>query len=514
MRSIPVCLACTVCGLLLVIPVWSQERFVPVDRSESPIGFAENNERDSDSLLHLLERLEQLEAEVAALRAESPSSVVGVPAVSGIKPSSAELLPPSPAPGATPVPMPSVPPAKKYPTVEVHGVFQADAIYFTQDPENRLQLGDIQDGAGFRRTRLSANGAVAENVNYFIQMDFGFFGRPTFTDVWGEATHLPWLGNVRAGQWKQPFSLEVPTSFRYQTFLERSLLFQTFEPFRHIGVGFYNNSEDEMWTWAVSAFRMGQDQFGNDIGDAGGWSTAGRLTHLWWYEQADDATQRLDYLHTGVSFWVGDPASNTFQYRTIPEAFVGAFGVPAGTLPGTSQQQIGSISNGTPPFVDTGVIPANTIAHVGTEALWAAGPFSWQSEIQMANLSQIGGPQLHFWGFYTQWMYFLTGESKPFLRKLGQIDRIQPLHPFLADGNCVRGPGAWEIAFRVSHVDLDDENIHGGRLTDMTAGMNWYLNAYTKVQFNYIRAMLNRRTATYAGPSAADVYGVRLQVDF
>lgn len=424
-------------------------------------------------------------------------------------------LPPAPSTlFQTPAAVTPVLSAVKYPTVEVHGVFQADALAFSQDDENRLQLGDIQDGAGFRRTRLGANGAVAENVNYFIQMDFGFFGRPTFTDVWAEVHHLPWLGTVRAGQWKQPFSLEVPTSFRYQTFLERSLLFQTFEPFRHVGLGFYNHSDDEMWTWAMSVFRVGQDQYGNDLGDAGGWSTAGRLTHLWWYEGSAEPHHRLDYLHTGASFWVGDPASNLFQYRTIPEAFVGAFGVPAGSVPGTSLQPVGSIANGTPPFVDTGAIPTNTFVHLGTELLWAAGPFAWQSEIQMATLAQIGGPQLHFWGYYTQWMYFLTGESKPFLRKTGQIDRIQPSRPFLVTGDEVRGPGAWEVALRVSHVDLDSENIHGGRLTDLTLGLNWYLNAYTKLQFNYIRAMLNRQTAAYSGPSDADIYGIRCQVDF
>ena len=77
-----------------------------------------------------------------------------------------------------------------------------------------------------------------------MQFDFAFFGRPTFTDVWTEVTHVPVLGNVRVGQWKQPFGLESVTSVRYQTFMERSLLFQAFDPFRHIGAGFYNSSED------------------------------------------------------------------------------------------------------------------------------------------------------------------------------------------------------------------------------------------------------------------------------
>jgi phosphate-selective porin OprO/OprP len=456
----------------------------------------------------LLQRLDELEAEVSTIKSTQDA----------IKPANAEQLPPSPSvPGldyGAMAPTLAPAPPKKYPFANVNGAFQADTVYFNQDTANRQQLGDIQDGADFRRTRLSASGSVAENVNYFVQMDFAFFGRPTFTDVWGEVTQLPVLGTVRAGQWKQPFSLEVPSSYRYQTFMERSVLFQSFEPFRHIGVGFYNNSADEMWTWASSVFRVGQDQYGGDIGDAGGWSNASRVTHLLWYNDFQDDCQRLEYLHLGAAYWFGDPASNAFQYRTIPEMFVGAFGVPAGTVPGTSQQQIGTVSNGTPPFVDTGAIPTNTFTHLGTEVLWAHGPFAWQTEAQYATVAQIGGPQLSFWGFYTECMYFLTGESKPYLRKVGQIDRIVPLRPFIREPDCEWGPGAWELAARVSHIDLDDENINGGRLTDVTLGVNWYLNPYAKVQFNYVRAMLNRDTAAYAGPSDANIVGLRFQTEF
>ena len=124
----------------------------------------------------------------------------------------------------------------KLPSVEVHGVFQADSGWFSQNVASRKAVGDIQDGVDFRRARLSANGALAENMNYFLQMDFAFQGRPTFTDLWFEVTKVPVVGNVRIGQWKQPFSLEVVSSFRYTTFAERSVLFQSFTPFRHIAL--------------------------------------------------------------------------------------------------------------------------------------------------------------------------------------------------------------------------------------------------------------------------------------
>src|SRR6185436_21194313 len=171
----------------------------------------------------------------------------------------------------------------RYPNVTINGVFQADVGFFNQDAASVASFGEIQDGADFRRARLSAKGAVSETMNYFMQMDFAFLGRPTFTDLWIESIDMPYLGNFRIGQWKQPFSLEVVSSFRYTTFMERSVLFQPFTPFRHLGMGFYNYSDDLNMTWAASGFRSGQDQFGDSISNDGGWGTAERLTWCPYY---------------------------------------------------------------------------------------------------------------------------------------------------------------------------------------------------------------------------------------
>lgn len=477
------------------------------------VGFAD--ESDSHALAR---RLAALETEVATLKQQSSADDEGgwtpPPTSKTIEPVNHSFIPPSPVPflesefTAPPAPPLSAPPKPKFPTVAVNGAIQTDAVFFDQDAESIIANGDIQDGADFRRFRLSAKGALAENVNYFGQLDFAFFGRPTFTDVWGEITHVPVLGNVRFGQWKQPFSLEVPTSFRYQTFMERSLLFLAFEAFRHTGVGFYDHSEDEHWTWAMSVFRQGQDQFGGDLGDAGGTASAARLTYLPYYEVQRD---QLNYLHLGTSYYIGDPANNTLRYLTIPEAFVGAFGIAPGSPIGTSRIPIPNIANGTPPFVDTGNIPAHMFFNSGAELLWVQGPASVQSEVQMSTISQRGGPQLTFWGMYMFGSLFLTGESRPYDRKGGVLDRVVPKRPFIAEPNCDHGPGAWELALRWSYIDLNDENISGGQLNDVTAGLNWYLNGYTKIQFNYIRAMQNVVTAHNA---STDIFGVRAQVDW
>ncbi len=188
---------------------------------------------------------------------------------------------------------------KKLPNVTLSGVFQADGVMFNQNDASRDAYGRIESGADFRRARLGAKGAVSDRMDYFMQMDFGFFGRPTFTDLWADFKGVGPLGTVRVGQWKHPFSLEVVSSFRYTTFMERSTMFQAFTPFRHLGVGFFDHSHDENWTWSLSYMRTGQDQFGNSLSTVGGNGVAARITCLPWH----CGPHGEDYLHFGVGYF-------------------------------------------------------------------------------------------------------------------------------------------------------------------------------------------------------------------
>ena len=393
----------------------------------------------------------------------------------------------------------------KLPSVEVHGVFQADTGWFSQNAASRKAVGDIQDGSDFRRARLSANGAIADNMNYFLQMDFAFPGRPTFTDLWFEVTKVPVLGNVRIGQWKQPFSLEVVSSFRYTTFAERSLLFQAFTPFRHIALGFYDWSEDERMTWAASVYRTGQDQYGGSIADNGGYGAVGRITALPWYDEDSGGSR---YLHLGAGYNFVAPGNQSAQFRTIPEYFIGSQQNAGST--GTSGIALPDLINGVPFFADTGKLGVNHYNLVGTELLFVEGPFSLQSEFMYNFVSRTKGNAVQFPGLYVTAGYFLTGEHRPYLRKAGAIDRIKVLRNFGKHDECGTGWGAWELAARYSSLNLNDSNVPGGRLQDMTLGANWYLNSFSKIQFNYIRAFLDRAK----GHSHTDIFGLRAQMDF
>ncbi|TWT46685.1 hypothetical protein Pla111_17860 [Botrimarina hoheduenensis] len=94
-------------------------------------------------------------------------------------------------------PAPTPPP--KFPSVAVTGFFQADAIWFAQDDANIGAVGDAQDVADFRRARLAAKGKVAENVDYMMEYDFAFPGRPSFMDVYVDLADVSRFGHLRIG---------------------------------------------------------------------------------------------------------------------------------------------------------------------------------------------------------------------------------------------------------------------------------------------------------------------------
>lgn len=472
----------------------------------------------------LLKRLEQAEAEIQDLRqqqvAAPPSSLQDEGAIDGPGADGAygDMSPGGPVPDNSWMGAyqnleqrfqefkESLTTKKKAPYIEVHAAVQADSGWYGQDATNIKEFGVLKDGAVFRRTRLAANGAIADNVNYFVQMDFSFPGRPTFTDVWVEVTKLPLLGNIRAGQWKQPFSLEVVSSFRYTMMPERSLLFNSFTPFRHPAVGFYDWSQNERMTWAASVYRSGQDQFGDSIASSGGYAGVGRITGLPWYE--DEGSR---YLHLGVGYNYVTPVQRFAGFRTIPEFFIGQTDIPTTGANGTAGTATPTAINGTPFFVNTGNFFINHYNLVGTETLWVEGPLTVQSEFMYLSAVQNNGITANFAGFYTQVGYFLTGEHRPYMKKAGALDRIKVLNPF---GNSLEngyGWGGWEICGRASYVDLNSNNIRGGRLADYTACLNWYLNSYTKIQMEYILADLNNPKF---GNSKTNLYDLRIQWDF
>jgi len=132
--------------------------------------------------------------------------------------------------------------------------------------------------------------------------------------------------------------------------------------------------------------------------------------------------------------------------------------------------------------VDTGElvnVEQYTIGGVEFAMQWDA--LSWQSEYQWSNVDRKNNNDLTFDGYYSQIAYTLTGEVRPYKTDRGVFDGIRPNRNFDKGGW-----GAFEIAYRLSGIDLNNENIDGGKERNATYALNWYLNQFLRISFNIV----------------------------
>ena len=122
-----------------------------------------------------------------------------------------------------------------------------------------------------------------------------------------------------------------------------------------------------------------------------------------------------------------------------------------------------------------------------------------------------------FFGMYAQIGYFLTGESRPYNRRFGTYDRVVPHSNFFLvrdrAGQAGGSLGAWEVIYRASYVDLNDNGIAGGIATEHTLGLNWFWTPNMKMQFNCTTVDRNH-VGPLANAGTVQGVGVRTVIDF
>ncbi|GIX04224.1 MAG: porin [Planctomycetaceae bacterium] len=382
--------------------------------------------------------------------------------------------------------------AAKKPTVNWTGQLQLDTYFIDQDEINKMTYGDAKNGMAFRRARFGMFGEHGP-TQYRLEFDFAQSGRPTFLDVWGAYTGLPGIDSIKFGHFFEPFSMERQTSNRFQTFMERSSMDQAFSPVRNSGVAIQKVFEDEAGTFNTGIFRSDSDVFGDDTGDNFEWAWTSRLTWLPWY----DDTTGDDYLHLGTGYSLRGANAEQARFRAQPESREGT------TIPNI------------PFFVDTGAIPSSYYQMLNGELAWCRGPFLLHGEWTLTVVDRIDRPAVLLHGGFVNFSYLLTGEHRPYRKQAATFDRVIPLRDALKKSASARdvewGPGAWEIAFRWSYLDLSDDTVLGGELTDLTFGLNWYLTPYTRMTTNYVHAIADHPVT---GRSHANIFGIRWGYEF
>jgi phosphate-selective porin OprO/OprP len=157
-------------------------------------------------------------------------------------------------------------------------------------------------------------------------------------------------------------------------------------------------------------------------------------------------------------------------------------------------------------LISTGAIANVSGAQVySVEAAATYGPLYFQGEYFWFNIDRnattglppVGAPSLKFNGGYAEASYALTGETHTYNSGNAAYNGIVPANPFsLTEG----GWGAWEIAGRISQIDLNDQlasanGVAGGRQTVFTAGLNWYANRNVRFMFDYLHGDIAKQVS-------------------
>ncbi len=366
--------------------------------------------------------------------------------------------------------------------VKFGGRIMADWASISTDDsfDDDLGGGLHGDGVEYRRARLFASGSFENNVFFKAQYDFAG-GDAEFKCMYIGMQKVPALGNIKIGHLKEPFSLEEQTSSKYITFMERGLP-NALSPGRNTGVMAHDIALEKRMSWAIGAF-YDADGFGEGFNDHRDINVTARITGAPVY--ADDGRKAI---HLGISctrqFREKDETS--FRYRARPEAHI--TGVR---------------------LADTDTINSDDADIISLEAAMVMGPFSVQGEYIQAVVGSDAEFDPSFSGYYIYGSYFLTGESRNYKPGSGAFGRVKPDRDFNFQKP---GAGAWEFGVRYSNLDLNNESIAGGELSNLTLGVNWHLNPNVRTMLNFVYADLEDRAGVK--DDSANIVQARFQVDF
>lgn len=318
--------------------------------------------------------------------------------------------------------------------VDVGGRLHLD---YAKHDEDRKAL---ENGTLIRRARF---GVEVTQGNWEAEVEYEFTDDGEFKDV--TLSYEGWdLADLVAGQQKIPFGLEQQTSTSNTSFIERAMAVGTFDPARAMGLAAIH--ERDRYTVTAMAFGDAMDSDAHRRGLGVRATVAPVLTDT-----------RL--VHFGASA-VTESTRENLDLDSYPESRP------------TDKK-----------FVNTGSIDnTDRINRYGLEAAWRSGPLSAQAEWLRTDVQRDGGdPDVSFDGWYLSGSWMITGEVRPYGD--GTFNSVKTK----------RDGGAWELTARVSQLDLNDRDIEGGRATNATLGVNWYVSKDLRLMANYINVNSKRK---------------------
>ncbi len=319
------------------------------------------------------------------------------------------------------------------------------------------QINPIGDGLSIRRLRF----AIKANLykKWYGEVDLDFAGSATeIKDAY--IKYKLKNGFIKAGNYKESFSMETTTSSRYITFIERSLP-SKFAPSRNLGIA------ASKWghNWLAIA--------GIHFNDVGGFEEV----------ELSQAHNKKDGIDEGTSY-TGRIAFMPVQkdHKVIHLGLAASYRTPK-----TSDSEINSYRFSTralasinrKKYIDTDDM--SDVDHrvlLGFELAAAYHNFMFQSEYMKNTVYGIDEAYTaNFDGGYMQAGWLIFGSQYNYNNKEGEFTHISQKNDW----------GALELALRYSYVNVNDKdaNVFGGAGESYTLGLTYYANHNVRMMLNY-----------------------------
>jgi len=345
-----------------------------------------------------------------------------------------------------------------------------DMAYFpTKDVYN-----PIGNGVNIRRARFAIKARVWKHWGGEIDVDFAgavMEMKDMYVQYFFMKDDKDW-GHLKAGNFKEGFSMETTTTSRYVSFIERSLM-SKMSPSRHLGVAYTQWGKKWLFIGGLSFAKTGEAEdvsFTQDknkkVGIDEGYALTGRLVFTPIHDEEK-------VLHIGGAYSYRTPVTSAEVYKGIRY----------------STRTLSSINR--KKYLDTDDITNVDITKLyNLELAGAYKNFVFQSEYTGSTLSgtNLGGEdgieKAKFEGAYAQVGWLIFGGKYNYNMKEGEFTQVS------------RGKdwGDLELLFRFDYLNWNDTDakIYGGAANTYTLGLNYHVNSNVKFMLNYSYANHDR----------------------
>ncbi len=327
-----------------------------------------------------------------------------------------------------------------------------------------------------RRARIELAGKLFDKFDYRVMPDFAGT-TPTLLDAW-----LNWRINphfqVLVGKRKLPIGLEREQSREFNLMNEFGYP-TSLVPNRDIGIALHGKVVDGL-DYFVGAFN-GTSDGGSVVTDADDEKSIAARLFATPFASGDNAV--LKGLGFGIAGTYGDSEGTPANFRTV------------------GQQTFFRWAGGT--------VNDGTTWRVVPQLYYYNGPFGLLGEYAISSQELRNGAATDSientaWQVTASWV--LTGEDATFRG-------VKPKKPASFGGT--KGWGAWQLAARVSELDIDNDAFPAfagaatspSRAFSSGGGINWYLNPQVRINADY-------NYTDFSGASLPNEHAVITRVQF